>query len=82
VATNVLGKSGRAMLEDIITGEDDPEHLASLALGHLRVKIPQLRLALAWIIHEVSSQKRKDALKGMMHTGFADPAFLFGASIA
>jgi hypothetical protein len=34
------------MLEDIIAGEDDPEHLASLALGHLRVKIPQLRLAL------------------------------------
>src|SRR5580700_7959125 len=47
VATNVLGKSGRAMLEAIITGEDNPEHLASLALGHLRVKIPQLRLALA-----------------------------------
>jgi hypothetical protein len=37
---------------------------------------------LAWIIHEVSSQKRKDALKGMMNTGFADPAFPFGASIA
>ncbi len=34
------------MLEDIISGEDDPEHLASLALGHLRVKIPQLRLGL------------------------------------
>jgi len=34
------------MLEDIIAGKDDPEHLASLALGHLRVKIPQLRLAL------------------------------------
>ncbi|MGA8618683.1 MAG: IS110 family transposase, partial [Candidatus Sulfotelmatobacter sp.] len=47
VATNVLGKSGRAMLVDIINGEDSPEHLASLALGHLRVKIPQLRLALA-----------------------------------
>ena len=46
VATNTLGKSGRAMLEDIITGEDYPEHLACLALGHLRVKIPQLRLAL------------------------------------
>jgi transposase len=46
VATNVLGKSGRAMLEDIIAGEDDAEHLASLALGHLREKIPQLRLAL------------------------------------
>jgi len=46
VATNALGKSGPAMLEDIIAGEDDPEHLASLALGHLRIKIPQLRLAL------------------------------------
>jgi hypothetical protein len=39
-------------------------------------------LALAWIIHPVSSQKRKDALKGMMNTGFAHPAFPFGASIA
>jgi transposase len=39
-ATNVLGKSGRAMLEDIITGEDNPEHLASLAPGRLPVKIP------------------------------------------
>jgi hypothetical protein len=37
---------------------------------------------LAWIIHSVSSQKRKDALKGMMNTGFADPTFPFGASIA
>jgi hypothetical protein len=41
---------------------------------------PTVRLA--WIIHEVSSQKRKDALKGMMNTGFARPAFPFGASIA
>ena len=47
VATNALGKSGRAMLEEIISGEDDPEHLASLALGHLRVKIPQLRAGAA-----------------------------------
>ncbi len=38
--------------------------------------------SLAWIIHEVSSKKGKDALKGMMNTGFADPAFPFGASIA
>jgi transposase len=34
------------MLEDVIIEKDDPEHLASLALGHLRVKIPQLKLAL------------------------------------
>ena len=26
---------------------------------------------LAWIIHEFSGQKRKDALKGMMNTGFS-----------
>ena len=37
---------------------------------------------LAWIIHQVSSQRRKDALKGMMNTGFRNPAFPFGASIA
>jgi transposase len=52
VATNALGKSGRAMLQAIIAGEDDPEQLASLALGHLRAKVPQLRLALAGKIRE------------------------------
>jgi transposase len=46
VATNTLGKNGRAMLEEIVAGQDDPEYLASLALGHLRAKTPQLRLAL------------------------------------
>jgi hypothetical protein len=39
-------------------------------------------LVLAWIIHEVSSEKREDALKGMMNTGFRHPAFPFEASIA
>src|SRR5262244_1509022 len=43
VATNALGKSGRAMLEEIIAGQ---KYLASLALGHLRAKTSQLRLAL------------------------------------
>jgi len=46
VATNTVGKSGRAMQEEIIAGQNDPEHLASLALGHLRAKTPQLKLAL------------------------------------
>jgi len=46
VATNTLGKSGRAMLREIVAGEEDPERLASLALGHLRQKSHQLRLAL------------------------------------
>jgi transposase len=46
VATDVLGVSGRAMLEALIAGEDDPEVLADLAQRKLRAKIPQLRLAL------------------------------------
>jgi transposase len=46
VATDVLGVSGRAMLEALIAGQDDPETLADLAQRKLRAKIPQLRLAL------------------------------------
>jgi transposase len=46
VATDVLGASGRDMLEALIAGEADPEKLADLARKRLREKIPQLRLAL------------------------------------
>ena len=52
VASNVLGKSGRAMLDAIVVGQLDPEQLADLALGHLRAKIPQLRLALSGKVRE------------------------------
>ncbi len=46
VATNVLGKSGRAMLEALIGGVTDTEALAELARGRLRAKLPELRQAL------------------------------------
>ncbi|MHB1571244.1 MAG: IS110 family RNA-guided transposase [Solirubrobacteraceae bacterium] len=46
VATDVLGVSGRAMLEALIAGTRDPEVLAELARGKLRAKIPQLQQAL------------------------------------
>ena len=46
VASDVLGKSGRAMLRALLRGEKDPDKLAELALGGLRGKIPQLKLAL------------------------------------
>jgi len=46
VASDVLGVSGRAMLRAMLNGEEDAEKLAELALGQLRKKIPQLRLAL------------------------------------
>ncbi len=46
VATNILGKSGRAMLDALVAGTTDPEVLADLARGKLRSKIPALREAL------------------------------------
>ncbi len=46
VATDILGKSGRAMLDALVKGTTDPEVLADLALGKLRKKIPALRDAL------------------------------------
>jgi transposase len=47
VATDVLGVSGRAMLEALVSGTRDPEVLAELAKGKLRKKIPALQQALA-----------------------------------
>ena len=46
VATDVLGKSGRQMLDAIIAGTQDAEALAELARGRRRSKLPELRLAL------------------------------------
>jgi len=46
VATDVLGYSGRRMLEAMIEGKTNVEQLADLARTTLRRKIPQLRLAL------------------------------------
>jgi transposase len=46
VASDVLGVSGRSMIEAIVRGEQDEAVLADLARKRLRGKIPQLRLAL------------------------------------
>lgn len=46
VATNMMGVSGRAMIEALITGERDPHVLAELAKGRLRVKRADLLEAL------------------------------------
>jgi transposase len=46
VASDILGKSGRAMLDALVAGTTDPEVLADLAKGRLRAKIPALREAL------------------------------------
>ncbi len=47
VATDLLGKSGRAMLEALVGGSTDVAALAQLARGRLREKLPQLEQALA-----------------------------------
>ena len=46
VATDILGKSGRAMLDALVAGTTDPEILAELAKGRLRSKLAALREAL------------------------------------
>ena len=46
VATDVLGVSGREMIEARIAGISDAESLADLARGRLRKKLPALREAL------------------------------------
>jgi transposase len=46
VASDVLGVSGRAMLQALVEGTTDPTVLAELARGQLRRKLPALRRAL------------------------------------
>jgi transposase len=38
VASDIMGKSGRAMLDALVAGTTDPEVLADLAKGRLREK--------------------------------------------
>jgi transposase len=46
VAADILGKSGRDMLDALVAGERDPEVLANLARRQMRRKIPLLQEAL------------------------------------
>jgi transposase len=46
VASDVLGVSGRQMLDALLSNTRDPEVLAELARGRLRAKLPALRQAL------------------------------------
>ena len=46
VATDVVGVSGRAMLEALARGSEDPQAMAALAKGRMRPKRPELEEAL------------------------------------
>ena len=52
VASSVLTKSGREMIDALIAGQRDPEVLAEMAKGRMRSKIPELRDALAGRFNE------------------------------
>jgi transposase len=45
VATDVLGVSGRLMLEALVKAEASPQEMDELAKGRLRLKIPELKAA-------------------------------------
>lgn len=46
VLTDIMGVSGRAMVEALVSGTTDPQVLADLARGQLRKKLPALQRAL------------------------------------
>ncbi len=54
VATDVLGVSGRQMLEALVAGTTDPQALAALAKGKLRRK-QALEQALAGLVGRTSA---------------------------
>lgn len=66
VATDVLGKACRNMLEALIAGERDPEVLAQMALTRMRPKIPELRKAM------VGHFEDHHALLARMHLDHVD----------
>ena len=49
VASDIMGVSGRAMLEALIAGKADPATMADLAKRRLRSKIPLLEQALTGV---------------------------------
>lgn len=49
VATDILGKSARAMLEAMLGGQTDPKVLAELARGRMRAKRAELEQALVGV---------------------------------
>lgn len=56
VASDVLGKSGRAMLEAMIRGEDNPDVLSELAQRRMKSKKPELKRALNGLMRDHQKQ--------------------------
>jgi transposase len=71
VATDILGKSGRDMLDALCQGTTDPTVLADLARGLLRKKIPALREAL---VGRFDSEHALIVSQILAHLDFLDEA--------
>src|SRR5258707_2802897 len=69
VATDILGKSGRDMLEALVGGASDSALLAQLARGRLREKLPQLEQALAG---QFGAHRRFLLAQQLAHIDFLD----------
>ena len=69
VASDAVGASGRAMLEAMVAGEEDPKALASLAKGKLRDKRPALEEALQGLM---GSHQRLMLQSQLRHLSFLD----------
>jgi transposase len=69
VLSDVMGKSGQAMLEALVEGPSDPEALAELARGSLRGKLPALREALEG---HIQAHQRVLLQQLLAHIGFLE----------
>jgi transposase len=73
VATDVMGVSGRAMLDQIVQGQADPAVLAELAKGRLRDKLDLLQKALSG---RVQAHHRFMLAQHLSHIDFLDEAIV------
>jgi len=69
VMTDVMGRSGRAMLEALITGQADPATMAALAKRRMRSKIPALEQALTGTVRD---HHRRLLAMQLRHIDFLD----------
>jgi transposase len=67
VATEVLGKSGRAMIFALIGGETDEARMAEMAQSRLRAKIPQLKRALRGQVTEHHRYQLQALMRHVAH---------------
>jgi transposase len=71
VATDILGRSGRAILQALLQGETDATVLAHLARGRMREKIPELARAL---VGQFGPHQRFMVAQHLAHIDYLDQA--------